>query len=280
MTKSETTKNTTLKTDAWCYLNLENPICAWAAYRGSLVQAPSQPGFVSVWVASMLKSNDPERLAREFHLEKVRSTHYSSLVSRLKGIYIFTHKHCAELATSWGASFESKNLCELSLINAKITGIQHDANWITYADEPNWMDQYWLGVAHPQHEPIWETLAEGRLLVLGTELREKAFSILQKAFPDSMDLLELGRLAAWIGSDLGNITPFLKIDPSSSSISLEYQLDMRDSKNTDFLSRLNMLRKNKHPVNYPAIAHLLSRDTIMLPDFRPFGFTRQLSEMP
>jgi hypothetical protein len=267
-----------LKTDAWCYLNLENPMCAWAAYRGSLVQPPHQSGFISVWVASMLKSNDPERLTREFDLEKVRSTQYPSLVSRLRGMYIFKNKNCAELATSWNGPFKSENLCELSLIDAKITGIEHDANWITHPDTLDWMDQYWSGVAHPKYEPIWETLVEGRLLLLGTELREKAFSISQKAFPDSMDLLEVGRLAALAGSDLGNITPFLKVD--SSSISLQYLLDMRDAKNKNFLSDLKMPRKSGHLINYPAIAHLLSQDTITPPDFTPFGFTRPLSEMP
>lgn len=27
-----------LNTDAWCYLNLENPVCAWAVYRGLLLE--------------------------------------------------------------------------------------------------------------------------------------------------------------------------------------------------------------------------------------------------
>lgn len=53
-----------LKTDVWCYLNLENPVCAWAAYRGILVQTPQQPGFISVWIASMLVCNNFTRIER------------------------------------------------------------------------------------------------------------------------------------------------------------------------------------------------------------------------
>lgn len=71
-----------LKTEAWCYLNLKNPVCAWAAYRGVLVQV-SQSGFISLWMASMLYYNNFNRIERELNLEKVRSLRYSSLISRL-----------------------------------------------------------------------------------------------------------------------------------------------------------------------------------------------------
>lgn len=121
-------------------------------------------------------------------------------------MYVFTNKDCAKLAESWGETFISENLSELSLAEAKITGIQHDSNWISYADESDWMERYWPGDPHPRYEPIWETLAEGRLILLGTELREKAFKISQEAFSDSMDLLELGRLGGlaqiWVLSPL------------------------------------------------------------------------------
>lgn len=192
-------------------------------------------------------------------------------------MYIFTNKNCAKLAESWGDSFVSENLSELSLAEARITGIQHDANWISYPDESNWMDRYWLGDPHPRHEPIWESLAEGRLILLGTELREKAFKILQKAFPDSMDLLEIGRLAAWNGSNLGCIAPFLTIDPPN--ISLKYMLNMEDAHNKDFLDGLVRLQETNHPINYAAISRLVSGNNIYLPDLRAFGFTRQLPNM-
>ncbi|HHF7365607.1 TPA: DUF2441 domain-containing protein [Legionella bozemanae] len=162
-----------LKTDAWCYLNLENPVCAWAAYRGILVPTPQQQGFVSLWMASMLKANNSNRLNREFTLEKIRLERYPSLISRLTGMYIFTNKDCAKLAEAWEDLFVSANLSEISLAEAKITGIQHDANWITYSDASDWMDRYWLGEAHPKYEPIWETLAEGRLILLGTDYGKK-----------------------------------------------------------------------------------------------------------
>ncbi|HHF7365608.1 TPA: hypothetical protein ACPSKY_000708 [Legionella bozemanae] len=101
--------------------------------------------------------------------------------------------------------------------------------------------------------------------------------ISQEAFPDSMDLLEVGRLAAWIGSDLGCIAPRLTINPPN--ITLQYALNMLDAHNEDFLCRLKILRESGHPINWEPISHLLSRDEIRPPNFEAFGFTRQLSEM-
>jgi hypothetical protein len=43
-----------LSTDAYAYLNVDNPICAWATYRGVLVTPPAEPGFLSVWTAGLL----------------------------------------------------------------------------------------------------------------------------------------------------------------------------------------------------------------------------------
>jgi len=51
-----------LKTDGWAFLNIANPMCAWATYRGVLVSIPTGPGFISVWSASLLKLNDAIRL--------------------------------------------------------------------------------------------------------------------------------------------------------------------------------------------------------------------------
>lgn len=268
----------TYQTDAWCYLNLENPLCAWAAYRGVLVQAPSDPGFLSVWMASMLFHNNPERIAREFNLEIVRANRYPSRVSRLRGMYVFTDRCSADLASSWGHPFLPENLTEISLAEARLTGAKHDANWISYPDDRDWQDLYWSGQPHPHHEPIWETLAEGRLVLLGIELRNKAFDILQEQFPDTLVLLETARMAAWIGYDLGNVAAFLRLH--DAEVSLEYYMNMREARDKTFLERIIELRDSGHPINLQAIGPLLSRGGFVLPDFRPYGFTRPLNELP
>ncbi|MBI1276368.1 hypothetical protein GC177_10440 [bacterium] len=228
----------------------------------------------------MLYTNDPQRVAREFGLERVRALQYPSLVSRLRGMYVFTDKRSADLAAnSWGGHpFVSENLTEISLSEAKIIGIRHDANWITYADVPDWMERYWLGEAHPNHEPIWEVLAEGRLILLGTVLRDKAFNILQSYFPEATVLLETARMAAWIGSDFANIAAFLRIMPPM--VHLDYALDMRDLNNEDFIRQLIQLRDSGHPINWDAIMPHLSKGDFVTPDLRPYGFIRTLLDMP
>lgn len=272
-----TTTIDTYQTDAWCYLNLDNPVCAWAAYRGTFVEAPADPGFVSVWMATMLFANQPERLAREFGLEAVRAARYPKTVSRLRGMYVFIDQRSAELAASWGGPFSPANLTDLSLAEARLAGIRHDANWISFPTADDWMDQYWAGTAHPNFEPVWETLAQGRLTLLGTELRNRAFARIEEEFPESLLTLETARLACWIGSDLGNVAGF--VTHTGQEVSLQYLLDWREADDPAFQKKIVELRNSGHPINN-AVLPLIAKGDFILPDFRPLGFVRPIAEMP
>ena len=164
-----------LTTDAWAYLNVRHPVCAWAAYRGVLVAAPTDPGFLSVWSASLMKSDNSSRVQREVELEVQRQRYFPNLISRLTGIYCFTDLRSAELALHWGNAgnhFRAEYLVELSLAEATLSAVRHDANWIAFPTQEDWHLSYWQGLPHPDHEPVWEVLASGRLYVLGT----RAFS--------------------------------------------------------------------------------------------------------
>lgn len=274
----------TYETDAFCFLNLENPVCAWAAYRGVLVQPPSEPGFLSVWVATMLFANSPYRVKREFMLEAIRAAEFPDQTSRLRGMYVFPDKLAALRAVNWGGHFCKENLSELSLTEATLGERRYDANWISYPrlkDDkavPDWMHRYWAGEPHPEHEPVWEALAEGRVVLLGTELRQRAFEQLSNEFPDSTALLETARLAAWIGSDLGNVAAFLRVHDQIAS--LDYLLDMRAASDPDVVRQLGELRESGHPINWPAIGESIQLGSFVLPDLRPYGFRRPLAEMP
>ena len=151
-------------TDAYAYLDVDDPICAWATYRGVLVSvAPNMSeddliGGISVMSASMLRSDSRARLNNELAIESIRRLRHPGRVSRLRGMYCFLDRESAERAAAlWGSyrnHFRPEFLAELHLV-AK-SRIDHlDSNWITYAkrDENGFLlaselgqfDQYWGG---------------------------------------------------------------------------------------------------------------------------------------
>ena len=271
-----------LTTDAWVFLNISNPVCAWATYRSVLVSVPSGPGFISVWTAAMLKNGDPNRIRRELMLERHRATFFPQRVSRLKGMYCFTDLESAERALKWGSYFRAENLAELSLAQAK-QGDRMDSNWISYSEIENSpdpkeaMDSYWSGKPYPHEDPIWEVLVEGRLIVLGVELREPAYKLIDHYMPESTEILELGRVAAWVGSDLGSSCGFLRND--GDYVVLDYLMDMREANDPAFLERIAQLGESGHPMR-PEAVQAFRDDKVRVPDLRPFGFRKLKSEMP
>jgi hypothetical protein len=103
-----------LATDAWAFLNITHPVCAWATYRGSLVSIRPEPGFLSIWSLSMIQSGDLHRIHREVSLEVHRAQFYPKQVTRLKGMYCFTDLKSAEAAMKWGSHFRPEYLAELN----------------------------------------------------------------------------------------------------------------------------------------------------------------------
>jgi hypothetical protein len=269
-----------LKTDGWAYLNIANPLCAWAAYRGALVSIPSEPGFISVWSASLLKSGSIDRIAREAAIERCRAQFYPQRVSRLRGMYCFDDLGSAERALEWGAHFRVSNLAELSFAEVA-RGDRLDSNWITHGDFSDPQNAasfgYWSGQEFPGREPVWETLVEGRIYVLGTSLRERAYELVERHMPDATPLLEIGRVAAWIGYDVGAVFAFLR--DAGEYVDLNYCMSMADAENPDFLKKLEALRASGHPFR-PEASKAFAEDRVRMPDLRPFGFRKLKSELP
>lgn len=265
-----------IDTDAYVFLDIDQPLCAWATYRGVLVCAPDRPGFLSVWTAGILASGCTERLQRELALEKVRVNEFPDRVSRLRGMFCLPDAESAERALAWDhdgrSPFQRKFLAEVSLADAVGRRDQLDANWITYfGDQPDtdWMRAYWSGSRCPDYDPIWETLIDGKIIVLGTELRQKAYDEITSEFPESLMFLELGRQAARVGSDLCSITSFLEVEDGDHVI--DYLMNMEDAESPEFLQRLRGLVDSGHPINPADMQpHIANESFGRVPDLRPY----------
>ena len=67
---------------------------------------------------------------------------------------------------------------------------RHDANWITHAPidkrgrikSEEWIPKYWSGKEYPGKIPVWELIVQGRAVICGTELRERAYQNTLKNF--------------------------------------------------------------------------------------------------
>lgn len=270
-----------LDTDAFVYLNVENPFVAWATYRGILVTPPKDhQGFVSVWYADLLQQVGSGHWITEMELEGLRRDKFPDRNSRLTGLFCFpdiSSAKAAPLLWNSGAKgyYKLDNLAEINLSQAS-GRYALDSNWITYSrgadlDSEEWMESYWLGLPYPREEPVWETIVEGRAIVLGTELRNKAYDVVKACWPDSLAILELSRLAAWAGSDLGSIHAFLS--DSRNHYSLDYYMNLEELDKPEFDSKVLELVNSGHPVNWEDIGPWEDRNSYgHIPDMRPFSF--------
>lgn len=247
---------TGMSVDAYAFLDISRPYVAWAVYRGVLIttqQSPTERGrFVSWWFTDLMRK--PTHLDRELTLENIRRHQFPQNVSRMTGMFCFPRRDLADQAIRerWGSHYRLDNLAELSLIEAQGYSQWLDANWITHCGVPgnretDWMKRYWNGEAYPDDRPVWETLVEGSVTVLGTALRERAYKIVKTCWPDSLMFLEISRLGAWIGSNIGTINAFMTYDETAYHFS--FLMDMRDANDADFLDRLGRLMASDHPVN-------------------------------
>jgi hypothetical protein len=280
-----------LNTNAYVFLNIDDPVCAWCACRGVLVPASihgHDQGFISSWSAGVMRAADPARLSRELILEAIRSKRFPQRVSRLSGMYCFLDIDSARRAASvWGTGrrgthFRSENLAEIYLEGGTRRD-RLDSNWITYADrgtggflkldDLQWIENYWSGEPYPEKSPIWETVFDGRMNILGTDLRTQAYERIKSEFPDSLGVLEIARQAAWIGSELGDACAWLTED--ENSYQAHYLLNWKDAANPLFIAKLSELHRSGHPTYCEDLGpHLRNGNFGKVPDLRPYAFTR------
>jgi hypothetical protein len=261
---------------ALAYLNVDHPVVAWGVYRGVLVSAqvtgtpPECP--VSMMFAGIVQYQNNVRFQNELQLDAARVQRFPQEVSRLAGMYFFEDPAQARVATAWGGHFRPENLAKVEIHPVgKATRV--DANWITYAkvDEDgrfnqtdlSWIDRYWAGQPLG-NSPVWETIVHGRAVVFGIDLRNRAYDLLRRAFPNALDMLEISRLAAAVGSDLGQTTAWVT-QVSPMRFRLSYYLDMRDAYDPGFLQRLGAY---DGPKNLRDVAP--GKETFGVPDFKPY----------
>jgi hypothetical protein len=286
-----------LAIDAWAFLDIRHPMCAWNVYRGVLVSVLPELGFLSVWAASLLghfMRGKQGPILRELALEAVRVQDFRSRVPRTRGFYCFQDLGSAERALGWGTHFRTDFLAELSLAKTKAAHERLDANWITYADkladgsfvDHTWIPEYWQGKPMPGREPVWETLVEGRVVVLNTALRERAYRILRTKFPESMVALETGRLAAQVGSDMGQIQAFLHAVEGSDDVALDYfldyqQVDFSRPENLEVAYKIRVLIDSGQVANRADILEQLRKGNFgKWPDLRLLGLRIPKTKLP
>jgi hypothetical protein len=263
---------------AWVYLNVDDPLVAWLVYRGEMVSADTADSrAVSIWhtgaIYDALTDAIPTAAAEyrdELAIEAVRARRHPDCTSRLRGFYVFPDRDTAVRAGTWGGGFRPDLLAEIEIAPTGRVS-QYDAQWISYlgTGAGPWIDRYLAG--DPQSKaPIWEWIVEGRAVIYGTELRERARETVLGTWPTSRPLLEVARLGAWLGSDLGLITARATATPAGHRI--EYWMNFADATNDAFLTRLDDLKRD-HPdlVDFDALGDPEDSDPVK-PDLTSRNF--------
>lgn len=205
----------------------------------------------------MISTQNNARLENELIIENYRQLNFPTKTSRLTGMYFFEDEETAELACSWGGHFSLNNLSRLDL-HPTTPFSRHDSNWITYAEldqhgrieNDTWINKYWSGDCYPGKKPVWEIIMHGRAVVRGHRVRQLAYNKISVEFNNCVSLLEISRVAANLGSDLGNCCAWA-IRQNDDLIKLSYFVDMRDAENEEFL---NKVRQDKSPRNHKDLA--------------------------
>ncbi|WP_434155832.1 hypothetical protein [Pseudomonas sp. JZ134] len=281
-----------MKLEGFMYLDIDNPLVAWNAYRGVLVSQklvqqsvgnPLVPA-LSMTVANFFMNRDWERLEFENELEMERERNFPKKVSRLTGLFVFDEPESALAVAddeSWGGAkghIQDDNLTDIE-ISAAPNYTRLDANWISWMlkvrSEGNldWRSgilPYWAGDVCPHFsQPIWEGLLDGTVTIWGTELRHRAYASLKKRSPSTVCLLELSRIAASLSSDLGHISALVTRENGQQLMS--FHIDMQDSNDKTFLDRLGKyINENPTLVNFNDLA--VGGEKMRLPEFVSYSY--------
>ncbi|HEY1398666.1 hypothetical protein [Roseateles sp.] len=239
--------------EGFLYLDIDDVAVAWNAYRAVLPSthhaARGDGQVLSMNIARLFVEQHAERLQFELELEEVRRQRFPDQVSRLTGMFVFDEAESALAAAAhegWGGHVRSANLTDVGIAASATTRV--DSNWILWmldlrsTQARSWrsgIDEYWRGARCPHHEsPIWELLVHGLVTIWGTDLRRRAYDLVRNRFPDATMLLELSRLAAQFGFNLGHVSARITREPGEPRGLISFQMDMRDASRPEFLSRL------------------------------------------
>lgn len=269
--------------EGYLCLDVTDPRVAWAAYRGVLISATtSSPFAISLRAATLLQEYGGVRLHNELLIEETRIKHAPSKISRLRGLFAFLDLASAKEATSWGGHFDPTLRVEC-FIQGSGTSSPVDANWITYApqdpqgylrrEEQGWIASYWLGEPYPRADPIWEIIVDGRVTIYGSNLRSRAYDVVRETWPNTLTFLEVARIAACLGHDLGHLSGILM--KKRNTYKIDYVMDMREADDANFLEELRRhLKEEPGEVNWSDLRqHQASGSFGEVPDLRVYAST-------
>lgn len=253
-------------------LNVTDPLVAWLVYRGEMVSSrQAHDEALGFWLMGKLREESSIGLRSalfqdELVLEALRQTHEPAAVSRLGGFYLFDDQDSAERAArQWGGGFQSDALAEVAIVEGSRWS-RHDAEWISAhlgGEDRSWMLPYLRGEASGD-SPVWELLVDGRAVVFGTALRERAYEVVKRTWPGSLALLELSRVAVDLQSDLGLIAPMILGEGSNRRV--DFAMNFRDATDASFLERFARYDGPKNTTD------LRPESDLVLPDLRPCSF--------
>lgn len=243
---------------AYAFLDVDRPVIAWLVYRGLMVSSShAHPAAVSNWAMGLLRGSD--NYEREAALESFRQTSMPDAISRWRCFYAFAEPGSArKAASSWGYHFREDRLAEIS-VTADSSVSRRDATWVTRhsgGPEVPWASSYFQGV--PTDDPVWELNIAGRAWVLGTGLRQIAYETIRRKWPESLALLELSRVAAELGSDLGLITATVVDAPSHPRV--VHVMSFADARDPAFLAQFAAYDGPKNTLDLKGSSDLIVPD--------------------
>ena len=212
---------------AFLYLNVDSLPVAWLAYSGVIASVDVIGGNdtpLSWFLLETIQRGLSSTLRREGRLEGARLARYPHCLSRLQSVFAFPSLSAAQAADEGRGQFHRENLVAIAPIG-NVRRETHDMNIATDFDAMGFdaADAYWRGP--PNANALPELLLQGRFAILGTALRQRAYEKVKGADPNALCMLELSRLAAEFGSDLGSITPRLRQDEDGITASYAFRFD-------------------------------------------------------
>jgi hypothetical protein len=295
--------------DHWLYLNiaeddLNSFVPAWAAYRGILAtpnvalnpEASKTHLGLTPHLVRLFRNRDRIALQKELAIERIRRIQFPNAVSRLSCIYCWPDEATARLAPKFwsnqGRHFDDRYLVQIGVDAPRAPTIV-DTRWIDRyvfnSKEPleeigtNWIEEYWRGSLYPWNgesdlprEPLMECLVDGTAVIYGTALRMEALSLVERSAPDSVGILEKGRLGVDLctrfdGTDewrLGQIVPVLMTDKERKILRFRYLL-LADEKLAASVNRkVPLVGIKQHEIN-SRLLRVFEKGTFSVPDLRP-----------
>lgn len=264
---------------AWVIYAVDDPLVAWLVYRGriqSVTQgtggAPVTPGAMSMWALKAIHANLAESSSwwfeREISIELARAQSNPNAVSRLTGFFAFEDRNAAlTAARRWGEGFDENSIQEIEILpGSRIS--RYDSSWIDEMgrNPPGDLALNYARGDFQGQEALVELLVDGEALIIGTEIRERAYATVRNVWPNALASLEIARLGALIGSAIGYITAVAVAN--ESEVRVDFMMNFADATNPDFLERLQLLidRTSESEINRRDLA--IGGDTFGTPDLR------------